>query len=82
MATLKEIRDCMMRDLQTQGWNTDELAEFADQFDRNARLRSGDLITTEVEMVDFYAWADQQYSGWFLTSMRSRGHEEVRKYYR
>ena len=82
MATLREIRNAMADDLAQQGWNTAELDEFRDQFDRNVRLRSNDLITTEVEMSGFYAWADQQSSGWYLTSMRSCGHEEVRKYYR
>lgn len=82
MATMKEIRNAMADDLAQQGWNQAELAEFCDQFDRNTRTRPNSLLTSEVEMTGFYAWCDEQMFGWFLTSIRSAGHDEVRKYYR
>jgi hypothetical protein len=79
MATLTEIRDAMMEDLQCQGMSSEEVLQFKDQFDNNAHLRTDLLVTTDVEMSRLYAYVDQQLDGSYLSVMRIEQHREIRQ---
>lgn len=80
MATLTEIRDAMMEDLQCQGMSDDEVLQFRDQFDNNAHLRTDLLVTTDVEMGSrLYAYVDQQLDGTYLSVMRIEQRHEIRR---
>jgi hypothetical protein len=80
MATMSEIRDAMMEDLQCQGVSNDEVMQFKDQFDNNAHLRTDLLVTTDVEMGSrLYAYVDQQLDGSYLSVMRIEQHREIRQ---